>query len=277
MDIKEQEFPRKVVPIDLKGQEAAVLTASGLSTQLGYVGLTCSDARGERVLQHMDEVIKELPFTSSQAYAIYDCDTNKLFATTDEAMAFVTTNEKPFYGIESSIAGEWSVDPTGYGYLNELYSVVDPRNYNRLKAQFADFTGIEVSERVFTSTDTNVSKIVAFIANILTEAAQSILGGIDMVSMKAACTQMLEKDVSQKANYTLNKSFIICLVENYNETTKAADAIAAIWFTYELVVVNYKDKKASDHKATLTTSSHSVQYTNPDILTKHYNWAQNNL
>ncbi len=262
-------FPRKYVPIDLKPNGAAALTVDILTTELGYVGLNCREARGKRVLKHMDEVIAKIPFQSNQAYGIYECNSEQLFVQTNEAAAFEATAMCPFYGVENAIDATWTVDPDGLGYVNELYQVLHPVNFARLKEHFTDFVYIETTPQTTESVDTTASAVVNFFGETLTTVASTMIGGICEDDLKAACTEMISRNTSTDENYTLSKSFVVYLVGDYDEETGNAQEIGAVWYDYTLEIKNYENKKASDHKATLTVQARSVQYTDISILEKH--------
>lgn len=239
------QIPRKTFKINLNPAEPTDLTPEGLEKQLHAIGLTCQYTKPPMLKQFIQEVLSAVPDGAVQTYQI---------------LKPAMKGETKLTGLvgdwaESSV-GNWEPDSTAIGYAADLEYLIYPEHFDWLAANRPGFTGNKDEEKFVRRYDSVDAIKDAFVGLALT-ASSALVKGLNKDSIKSVFSNVISplNDAGAR-NYDKTDSRVIFLVENYDPTTKEANAIGVLAIDWHLLIVDYKEKKkAVMHDTTLTVNA----------------------
>lgn len=266
----------KGIPVQCAASTPALLTIDNLQQQLNRIGLTCEWTRPERLERLKREVERKLQTGENQSFAIYHLKPEYVTFPSISPSEMKNDYNVPFAAVNARISSTWEPSSNDtMGYIQKLSVILAKNNFDRIKQHFTDFTGYDTGEQTSTSTASTVEAILDFFVKTLNTACSAVVNGINLDDLKAICTNMFPSNISMEQDYNESNSFLIHLLQDYNDEKKEAVGVGAIYLSWSLLVTNYKNKKESIHSSTLKLCARSVMYDDADVIDTHYKFVAN--
>lgn len=283
--------PPQGINLNLAEATPSALDAASLKTQLENIGLNCSQLTPEFLQAQVNEVTSQMPTGSAQAFAILApagmVTTESLPASlaavrASKAAALQATapvgSLLAAMGASEEVAiGNWTELDSAQGYRANLEVIQYLSHFNWLMEQQESnaFPGIVDNPPAYQGDYPNADAIRTMFVNTARTAASTVVAGIDQSTMQAVFSNVIQPLTdSNLSNYDQSGSRAIMLAENYNQTTKYAEAIGVVSVSWRLQIQDYqrKSKDGGDtHHTVLTISSRSALYSDVSLLCRHYN------
>lgn len=280
--------PPAGIPLGLTSASPSVITPQTLATQLEDVGLSCSEITPQTLQQYIDEVNSQLPMGDTESYAISapagTITQDRLPAGVELDPAALQRSYDPpagtIYGamppnVTAGI-GNWTENDAAEGWSANLEVIQFPAHFDWLMSQrdTNGFDGTVDNPPAYTGYYANAEAIQKLFINVAVNASSVVVQGIDQTTMSAVFSNVIQPLADANlSNYDQTGSRVIMLVENYNTSTGAADAIGVVAVDWRLQITDYKRKSkdgGDTHWTVLTISSRAATYSDVVLLCTHY-------
>ncbi len=269
--------PRKGLNISLKSATPTPFDAATLKRALEIVGLNCAQISDANLTSWITTVNSQLPTGKSQAFAIKMPGNALRVAAAFQAVKDVGSVAARLPLLEHAATGNWTLDATGGdGYGPQLEIIAYPDHFNWLYDNRASngFTGTKNDPPVVSGNYDNAKAIQDLFISVGLTASSTLVRGLDQDSMRAALTNVIQPlSNASLSNYDDKSSRLFFVVEDYNESTKVAQALGVVFINWELKIEDYKRKTkdgGDTHKTVLTLHAGSVTYSDPATLCGNY-------
>lgn len=266
----------KGIKIECSKSVPAELTVKNLREQLYRIGLSCELTEPYYLKKMKKDVESRLETGKNEAFGIY-----QLKPEHEEFRSVSLRNMKyradaPLMEVNGRISATWEPDTHDtMGYIQKLSVILAKNNFDRIRQHFIDFSGYDSGEQEFRSDASTVQTVMDFFVNTLNTACSSVADGINLDDLEAICTSMFPSDVSMEQDYEGANSFLVSLLQDYDEENKQAAGVGAVYLSWKLHITNYRDKKTVSHSSKLTLHARSVMYDDADVLDKHFQFLSN--
>ncbi len=255
-------IPRRTIPVSLTEATPTPLTVDALKQQLTDIGLTCPDSEEGKLAAYIAEVERTIPSGSVQTYAIL-----KPAGEGDVALAGFETD------LAQAAVGNWEPDSTGFGYATVLEYIQYAAHFDWLLDNLPSFTGKRVAPPTYKGRYDTIDGVKKMFTTVATDASSTLIKGVDKDSLEAVLSNAIAplNDANAKNYAPGPDSRVIFLVDNYNPSTQEADGIGVLTVSWNLVITNYKEKKAEPkHDTVLDVQARAVLYGSLDDMNRDY-------
>jgi len=277
--------PVKINMGNMKAQTPDVVSGDSMHQMLKDTGLDCEDTTPAALQPTVDKVSQVLQYSQgfSSTYLIdkVEYDPKYKIAVPRSLSRFAARGAKlAAAGDDEGVAkGEWRPSDTALGYSNKL--AVINAYFTDLYDNYPGFNNIGhiAVEQKSTEYVNNTQAISDLFVKLAIVASGEIVTGINEPTMSASLSNIIAPalDPSLK-DYDQPDNRIIFIVFNLDPATGYADGVGFIYLTWNLKIVNYKNKTkdgGDKHETTIVMNAQSVVYSDIDILNEHYYWVKN--
>ena len=257
-------IPVAPISIDLQPAIPTALTAEVLGAELNAIGLKCQYTTPPILSKLMDQVVNQLPNGQLESYRLIRPAKNPA----NRIEGFVEN-------YEVSSTGNWTIQDTAYDTTLEYIQY--PTHFEWLKKTYpASFTGISETSPADNLKASTVDAIKKFFVDTLTMASSVVLKGINIDTLKSVLSNVINSLPQDIKDYNESDSRSIFLVDNYNPTTKSADAIGVVGFSWTLTIQDYQASSNQPilHNTTLNIQARGVMYADLAQMNADFNNAK---
>lgn len=269
--------PPKGLKVSLKPATPTPFDAADLKRTLQIIGLDCAQINDVNLRNYIITVTSQLPTGKTQAFAIKMPADAATVAARFAEFRDVTSLGARLPPLTSAATGNWTLDPTGGdGYGPQLEVIAYQEHFDWLYQNRASngFTGTKDDPPAYTGNYPNAEAIQQLFVNVGVTASSTLVKGLDQDSMKAALTNVIQPLANANLeNYDASGSRVFFVVENYNESTKIADALGFVYVNWSLKISEYKRKTkdgGDTHPTVLIIHAGSATYNDPGTLCNDY-------
>ena len=268
----ERFFSPMSINIDLKADTPSQFDTDALRKQLETMGMACGQLTTENLESYIQQVNDKIPSGSVQSYGI-KAPPEDLSANSEE------TAKSAVPSLVTAAKANWTISTSGDGYGPNLEIIQYPDHFNCLyeNRDLNGFTGTIDNPPPYTGNYPNAEAIQKLFINVCTTASATVVKDVDQDSMRATLTNVIQPLANANlSNYNVSGSRAIFLVDNYNQSTKVADALGVLFVNWNLAIRDYKRKSkdgGDTHPVSLTVRAGSVLYDDPKKLCADYNWV----
>ncbi len=248
------------IPINLNSCTPTKINVTSLSKQLNDMGLNCEYTQGDKLQGCIDNVHNQLHNGAMQSFGIYKPKNG------GESVEFVANGEYYEY------CEGWTPGSVG-DKQGKLLTIIGKDNFEYLHKQYADFPYAVANDDTTTEKKSTVEGIEQLFVECAKKSAATVVQGINLATFDATFANMLGiNESSVLSNYATHGKQNICIVLNYNSSTRDCDGVGILYVEWKVGITNYKEKKNKvNHVTSVTLYSRSVVYTDDKLLDKHYN------
>jgi hypothetical protein len=270
--------PPKGLKVSLKPANPTPMTIADIKSQLANIGLSCAQVSDSNVQQWITDVSAQLPSGKTQAFAIKMRANPAKLAANFAAVKDVTSVAARLPQLEHAAIANWTLDTTGGdGYGPQLEIIAYPEHFGWLYDNRATngFTGTKDDPPSYTGNYPSAAAIQELFVNVGIAASSTLIKGLDKDAMTAALTNVIQPLANANLeNYDASDSRLFFVVENYNSSTKIADALGFVFVNWALKISDWKRKSkegGDTHPTVLTIHAGSATYNDPSVLCADYN------
>jgi hypothetical protein len=270
--------PPKGLKVSLKPATPTPMTIADIKRQLGNIGLSCAQVSDSNVQDWITYVTSQLPSGQTQAFAIKTTANPAKLAAKFAAAKDVTSVAARLPELEETAIANWTLDTSGGdGYGPQLEIIAYPAHFGWLYDNRATngFTGTKDDPPSYTGNYPNAAAIQQLFISVGITASATLIKGLDKDAMTAALTNVIQPLANANLeNYDATDSRLFFVVENYNSSTKTADALGFVFVNWELKISEWKRKSkdgGDTHPTVLTIHAGSATYNDPSVLCADYN------
>ena len=252
---------------NLKRATPTPMTPAALRVQLGNVGLDCGEFNDNDLQRYINQVSSQLPNGSVRTFTILEpIEPEK--ETVDRWEDFVKAAD-----------GNWEVSdsPTILQWMS-IFMIMQPLpRFLWLQANRNNngFTGTMVNPPPSQGYFSNAEAIQRLFVEVGLSASSTLVAGLDKPSMEAALHNAIGHINDENIrDYDQPGSRLFGLLMNYNEQTGNASGVGYLATEWRLTIRDFrrKDKHGGNtNDTTLSTTSRSVLYTDPNLICAHFN------
>lgn len=274
--MNDNKIGAKGIKIECSKSVPAELTVENLREQLHRIGLTCGLTEPYCLNRIRKDVESRLETGKNEAFGIYYLKPEYKDFRSVSLKHMKYRADAPLMEMSGRISASWEPDTQdAMGYIQKLSVILAKNNFDRIRQHYIDFAGYDSGEKEYGSDASTVPAIKEFFVKTLNMACGSVAEGINLDDLEAVCTDMFPEDAAMDRDYEGSNSFLVSLLQDYDEEKKQAAGVGAVYLSWKLHITNYKEKKTVSHSSTLTLQARSVMYDDADVLEKHFQFLSN--
>jgi hypothetical protein len=273
------------VPIKLESCTPTPLDPEQLTTQLNDMGLYCSETRGERLAQNIEEVTTQIGVGPLETFGIYKdekaltMEKVKSLRSANNSVMALNKNNSTLLAVmleenyTKQADGSWTEGAIGQ-FSAKLQVLQQIDNYNYLKQNALDFPYAESPAQTVKQDVTTVQAIKDLFTKTATACTAATVDGINKTTLDATFSNALVSinESVFDTDYDTKNNRVITLLLNYDPSTQECDGVGVVTCEWHISVQNYKEKKKNPrHETVITVSARSMLYQDVNLLNKHYN------